>query len=106
MNIQRLPKGHRVVCAFLFDWKSIVKDNKSSYTEDNEKIFVECFVSGDEPGSGLSVVALDNPEWCIYQNRGDAINKRYSPTQEPTCKNYSVVAVKNHWHSLPAYRTV
>ncbi len=66
MNISRIPKGHRVICAMPHHYKPYITDQGIQCKEDDDKIYIEGFVSGDDPNIGLSIVALDNPEYCIY----------------------------------------
>lgn len=69
-KIVRLPKGHRVICAIPInaDTKKYYSDRGISWAEDDEKMFIEAFVSGDTAELGLSVVALDNPKHCMYHS--------------------------------------
>jgi len=79
--IQRLPKGHSVIYAYALgdDEKEYLRKKKVDFTEDDTKIFVECIVSGDEPGKGLSIVAVSNPLHCVYQDRSPHPDANYWP---------------------------
>lgn len=67
-TVTRFPKGHRVICAFALTYRDAIKEKGVSFTEDDEKIFVECFVTGDSPENGLSIVALDDVKWCLHHS--------------------------------------
>lgn len=70
-TVTRFPRGHRVICAFALSYRDILKEKGVSFTEDDEKIFVECFISGDSAEKGLSMVTLDNPEFCLMHGRDE-----------------------------------
>lgn len=64
--------GKSVICAFPIlhdheDWKQKFEDEHVSYTQDDDKYFIEGIVSGDTKNLGLSVVAIENPKWCLLQ---------------------------------------
>jgi len=71
-EIKRLPKGHEVKIYAPFSesrvqhlakkgisWKGVNYKGKKC-------MVIDAFVSGDTPENGLSIVALDNPEYCMY----------------------------------------
>lgn len=69
MEIERLPKGHSL--DFVFDKQAITLDHRAligsdAFADDSGCIHVSAFVSGDTPEKGLSIVALHNPEWCLF----------------------------------------
>jgi len=66
---RRFPKGHRVVCIMSGEpeRKEWLKRNKTSFSCDDEKVFVEAFVAGDTLERGISIISLDNPDWCLYR---------------------------------------
>lgn len=69
-EIRRFPRGHKVICAFPSSdgWEEVFAEKNVSFKTENGLLLVEGFVSGDEPGVGLSVVALDNPSVCLIRN--------------------------------------
>jgi hypothetical protein len=62
-------KGKTIICAFpnKESWKRKFRLERVTWTEDDDKCFVEGIVSGDTELDGISVVAQDNPKWCLIR---------------------------------------
>jgi hypothetical protein len=62
-----VPRGQKVVCSFpISDMrKERILEKGCTYTEDDNHLYLECFVSGHTKELGLSLVALENPEYCL-----------------------------------------
>lgn len=63
-------KGKTIICAFpivdeVNDWIGMFKKWNVSWTEDDDKYFVEGIVPDDTDELGISVVAQDNSKWCM-----------------------------------------
>jgi hypothetical protein len=69
-------KGRTVICAFpaVYKWRVFLKENNVTWTEDDDKCFVEGIVSGDSFEKGISIVAQENSEWCMIKTYPFAIN--------------------------------
>lgn len=65
--MERLPKGHRVLVQVPDDegWRMRYAEEKITPEKVGDRLQIEAFVSGDTEELGLSVVALDNPEYCV-----------------------------------------
>lgn len=77
-KITRFPKGHKVIFAAPLTGKKYLMRKGLTCTEDDIKIFIECFVAGDTEEKGLSVVALDNPTCCIMHS----VDSHYSNAED------------------------
>lgn len=60
-----LPKGHECIFKYPLHMKVVLDGVGISYERKEDHLLVKGFVAGDSYEEGLSVVALDNPEWCI-----------------------------------------
>lgn len=72
--MSRFAKGTAVKMFFEREMEQQLKDSGISYRKVKyvvngklvDAVSFDCFVSGDDDKLGLSIVALDNPEYCAY----------------------------------------
>lgn len=65
---KRLPKGHEVLAWYPATgmFIDLLNEENISYEQEGDVLVIKGFVSGDTEEKGLSIVALDNVDYCIF----------------------------------------